>query len=66
VPGYRIDLRSDIHTVPAAAMYRAMADAGVGGDAPADEDAAVPALEAQCAETFGGELGEGTTDGNHR
>jgi hypothetical protein len=32
VPGYRIDLRSDIHTVPTAAMYRAMADAAVGDE----------------------------------
>lgn len=52
---YRIDLRSDIHTRPTAAMRRAMADADVGGDALAGEDAAVRQLEESAADLFGKE-----------
>lgn len=52
---FRIDLRSDIHTVPTGEMRRAMAAAEVGGDALAGEDSAVNDLEETCAALFGKE-----------
>jgi threonine aldolase len=61
---FRIDLRSDIHTVPTVEMRRAMAAADVGGDALAGEDPAVNELEETCAAMFGKEaalfVGSGT------
>jgi threonine aldolase len=52
---YRIDLRSDIHSRPTSAMRRAMAEAGVGGDALAGEDVCVRELEETAAALFGKE-----------
>lgn len=49
---YRLDMRSDIHSVPTDEMRQAMAQAEVGGDALKGEDAAVNELEATAAVMF--------------
>ncbi|MCC7409924.1 MAG: hypothetical protein IT442_17790, partial [Phycisphaeraceae bacterium] len=49
---YRIDLRSDIHSAPTPVMRQAMAQASVGGDALAGEDACLAELEQTAAEMF--------------
>ncbi|MCC7409904.1 MAG: hypothetical protein IT442_17690 [Phycisphaeraceae bacterium] len=49
---YRIDLRSDIHSAPTPTMRQAMAQASVGGDALAGEDACLAELEQTAAEMF--------------